>query len=630
MMLALNLSTKAMKPHPPGQPINIPFFKRIGPYMSVLIILGMAVPALIYLAIMQSLGWGAPLLGVNGVLSYMAPVGNSVVIYAAPSTKTYFSGIGGNYDVLLNPWRNYFLNRKLDFKEYQDVSQLRKLKNGVLILPSAVSLSEEERTEIMAFRSRGGAILSTWATGTRNGKGDWEGWQFLESLGVKHLGQISADKEVNHLILTGESPVSHTQPSGQRIFMSKTSESLLRFKGEMVAGRFMNWARITDDERRSEGAVIFSEQASNTGRTASFAFAETAWESHPLVTYALIDNTIQWLQREPTVVRAAWPNGKRAAQVIEMDTEQGFASALPFASMMQSLDLPATFYVLTSVGKLLPDVLNKLARDFEIGFHGDVHVSFKGQPASQQEQRMQNMRAEMASVIPDLKGMTGFRAPTEGYDATTEQLLHKIGMKHHVADPNRSEGRLPMLAKLDGVKPQDTLIVLPRTQRDDINLHWEKLTAEQTTKTLIDDVDLALDTGALGLLSIHSQNFNTGGTLIQALPGFLVHLKQHRAPLWVASAGQVADWWRERERLKLSSVYTGKRLEFNVTVTGDKPLAGASLIVMLPQKGILPTIQSVKTGIVKPTVSRIDDYRAAIVFGSLEPGDYAYQATFSP
>jgi peptidoglycan/xylan/chitin deacetylase (PgdA/CDA1 family) len=343
----------------------------------------------------------------------------------------------------------------------------------------------------------------------------------------------------------------------------------------------------------------------------------------------LIDDTLQWLKREPAIVRAAWPNGKLSAQVVEMDTEQEFSNALPFASMMQSMGYPATFYVLTSVGKLFPDVLTKLARDFEIGFHGDVHLSFKGQPANQQEKRIQTMRSEMASVIPNLKDMTGFRAPTEGYDGTTEQLLQKFGFRHHTADPNRTEGRLPVLAKLDGVEAKDSVVILPRTQRDDINLYGEKLSVEQTTKALIDDTDQAIDTGALGLLSIHSQNFNADGVLIKALPGFLEHLKQRRDPLWIASAGQVADWWRERERLKLSSNYTGKRLEFNITVAGEKPLNGAGLIVMLPQKGILPTVQTLKIGTSKPSVSKIDDYRALITLGALNPGNYAYQVTFA-
>ena len=628
MKLARALPFAAMKPALTDHREKQPFFKRIGAWLPTMTILGLAVPLLVYLAAMQLIGWRTPVPGVHGAISYATSGGGNVLLYASPNTRAYLAGIGGNYETLLVPWRTYFLDRKLGVKEIQDATQLRRHEKGVLVLPSAVSLSDEERAEILAFRARGGAILTTWATGTRNGKGDWEGWQFLETLGVKVLGEIPGDAELNHLILTGESPVSHTHPAGQRIGMGKTSESSLRATGEMVAGRFMNWARITDAERRNEGAIIYTEASAGMGRVVFFAFAESTWEPNQLVHYGFIDDTLQWLQREPSIVLAAWPNGKRAAQVIEMDTEDGFANALPFASMMQALDYPATFYVLTSVGKLFPDVLTRLARDFEVAYHGDVHDSFKDQSAAIQEQRIQNMRREMASVLPDTKNITGFRAPLEGYDATTEQLLHKYGIRHHVSSPNRTEARLPLLAKIDGVKTEDTLVVLPRTQRDDINMRGEQLTADQTTQALIDDFDLVVDTGALGLLSIHSQNFMADGTLPKAMPGFLVHTKQRRAQVWKATGGEVADWWRERERLKLSSANSGKRLVFNITVTGTKPVSGASLVVMMPQKGLLPSVQSTKIGGVKPTVSSIDNYRATILFDSLSPGHHAYQATF--
>lgn len=606
-----------------------PFFQRLGFYMPYMIIVGLLVPVVVYLAAMKSIGWQVSAFDANGLLTYAAPMQGNVTLYASSNTETYFKGIGGNYETLLVPWRNYFSNRKLDFKEIKNVAELRKQKTGVLILPSALSLSGEERTEIQAYRDKGGSILSTWATGTRNGKGEWEGWQLLESMGIKMLGEIPVTEDARNLTLTGESPVSHTLPAGKRIWMDKTSEPLLRVKGEMVAARFMDYARIVDDTRRGEGAVVYSEPKDSLNRTAYFAFAESSWESHPLATYDLIDDTIQWLKREPAVVRASWPNGKVAAEVIEMDTEQGFPNALPFAEMMQALDYRATFYVLTSVGKLFPNVLTMLARDFEVGYHADVHDSFKGQPASVQEQRIQNMKTEMASVVPDISRMTGFRAPIEGYDATTEMLLQKAGIRHHTADPARTDGRLPLFAKLEDVKTEDALVVLPRTQRDDINLIKQNLSVEQTQTELIDDFDLAVDTGALGLLSVHSQNFAQDSTLIKALPGFLEHLKTRRTKIWLASAGQVADWWRERERFKLSYGNSGKRLEFNVTITGKMPLSGATLIAMLPQKGFLPEVESLKIGMPKPVVSKIDDYRASIVFGLLPPGNYAYQMTFA-
>jgi peptidoglycan/xylan/chitin deacetylase (PgdA/CDA1 family) len=490
-------------------------------------------------------------------------------------------------------------------------------------------LSDQEREAISGFRAKGGGVLATWATGTRTGSGDWAGWQFLESLGAKSAGEIPPDSESRQLTLTGESPLTFQQPAGARIWMGKTTESLLRLTGESVAARFMNWPRVPEGDRLNEGAIVYSDAGSSAGRAVVFAFAETSWESRPFMAHQVFDDTLKWLQRQPSVVRAAWPNGKTSAQVMEMDTEQSFQNASAFAAMMKSIGYRSTFYLLTSVAVQFPEVTKALARDFEVGYHGDIHVSFKDQPIYTQEQRILNMKAELASVLSDTSTITGFRAPTEGYDAATELLLHKHGIRHHAADPSRLEGRVPTLVKMQGVPVEDALIVLARTQRDDINLYWEKLDVIQTTKALVDDFDLAADTGALGFLSIHSQNFDEGSVLRQAMPAFLTHLQTRRNQVWLASSGQVAQWWRDRERITISSSIAGKRLDFNVTVKGTQPVNGATFVIMLPQKGLLPSVRSTKIGQVVPRVVMLDDYRAVLIFESLKPGDYVFQASFS-
>ena len=610
-----------------------PAYRRIGPYLVSLVLIGLALTVLIYLSSMQVLGWKTPVLNLGRFSSAPAALGlvdarQGVALYASANTKEYFIGIGGNYDRLLAPWRSYFSSRRERFQEFNDAAQLHQLDAGVLILPSAVALSAQERADILRFRSQGGAILATWATGTRGAKGDWDGWQFLESIGAKSLGEIAQEPPARHLVLNGESPLSHSQPAGQRIVLSNVSERLLRLQGEGMAARIMNWSRIPDSERNSEGAVIFSEPSAQAGRSALFAFAESTWESQPQPIYTLIDDTLHWLLRRPAIVRSAWPYGKQAAQVIEMDTEEGFPNALRFAAMMQEMSYRGTFYVLTSVGKLYPEVLTSLSRDFEIGYHGDVHTGFKSQTTEQQQQRIASMRAEMAAALPEIKGLSGFRAPLESYDDTTETLLQKAGIRYHVTDPSRTEARLPVFARLAEVVTDNALVILPRTQRDDINMSKDKFSVEQTAQALIDDLDLSQSMGALGLLSVHSQNYASDSVLTQAMPAYLTHLKRHRDHFWLASAGQVADWWRERERFKLSVKLRGRVLDFDLSITGNSALSGASLIVILPTKGVLPTVQGLKVGMPKASVQKIDDYRAVIVFDTLNPGNYAYQASF--
>lgn len=601
---------------------NRPAYRRNGMYLPALFIMGIATAVLGFLLAMQSLGWKMPIVGAEQKKT--DSVQNGVVLYISPNSRAYFTQIGGNYDNLLVSWRNYFKQRKQSIKEISDMGELIKLTEGVLILPSALSLNDEERSEILRFQKNGGAVLATWATGSRNGKGDWQGWDLLAELGAQVLGEMEVGASAQQLVVNGESPVTHQSAAGKRIWLGKPAERFLRIKGENRGAQIMEWSRVPNKERASEAAITFSEKLG--GRAVVMAFAESAWEAQSFPIYDVLDDTLAWLSRKPAIVKSNWPNGRRSAEMIEMDTEQGFPNALRFGSMMRALSYRGTFYVLTSVGKQYPDVLQSLARDFEIGYHGDVHDNFKGQASSVQQQRINTMQAEMKEVLHDTSSVTGFRAPFESYDANTEKILVKSGIRHHTVDPARSDARLPELVKIDNVK--DALVILPRTQRDDINLDKEGLSQEKLAQALIDDFDLAFEMGGLGLLSIHSQNYGTDAPLTAAMPAFLAHLKKYRSQVWLASGTEVANWWRERERLKLSSRNLGRRLEFNLSVTGKTALLGGSLTVMLPKKGIMPNVQALKVGLPKPQVLKIDEYRAAIVFESLSPGDYAYQATF--
>ncbi|MCA0325003.1 MAG: polysaccharide deacetylase family protein [Proteobacteria bacterium] len=601
--------------------------QRIGIYLPSYFILGIAIPALVYVLVMALLGWRIPVFGSSAAVAFSDSQG-TVYLFASKSTRDYMSRVGGNYNVVLDPWRAYFAERKRGFREVDDLGSLPNQATGsVLILPSTVALSDSDRSRIHGFRARGGSVLATWVAGARNAAGDWQGWQFLEQLGVQVVGEMT-DNEERQLVLNGESPVSHTQPAGQRIWMSKASEPLLRLRGEMVAGRFTNWARVVDSARRAEGAVLYAEGSATAGRSVVFGFAETTWESHPAPMYPLIDDVLQWLRREPAVVRAAWPEGKKAANVIEMDTEEGFPNALRLVEQLRPQGIPATFFLLTSVARQHPEIVTELARDYEIGYHGDVHESYKGQPEAVQERRLETMKGQLQSVLPDIRQVLGFRAPLEGYDDTTQRLLQKVGIRYHAADPNSTEGRLPFVFKMENIKPEDALIVLPRTQRDDINFNKEKLDLEQISQALIDDFDMTADTGALGWLSLHSQNFGADAPLAQALPSYLQHLKQRNMNIWYAQAGQVAAWWRERERFKVGVDQTGRRIDLNITVTRGKPIERANVIVMLPFKNAVSTIRSTKVGITDPITIRLDPFRTMVKFPPLAPGDYSYRVTF--
>lgn len=606
-------------------------------FMPLIIIGGIAAVAMAYLLSMRALGWkdmdeiripvtlGAGLLDGGDA---------SVYLYKSKYSGNYFTAVGGNYDVLIAPWRKHFTDTATSFKEIGSPQDIAQLSRGVLVLPSAASLSDDERREILDFSKRGGNIMASWALGSRNAAGEWLGYDFLKNLlNVSVAGEVPSGDTSRYLNLYGETPVSAPQYAGQRLWMGNISETPLLLKGGHTAGIISNWQRSATPEKDT-AAVVFDEAGEERrhARWVMFGFAETSWEYQQQDIQNLVSSSLKWLQHQPTVYKANWPHPYQAAQIIEMDTEQGFPNALEFAAMMDEKRLPATFYCLSSEAVKFPGMVKTLARTHEIAYHGDLHTGFKDQTEAEQANRLRKMKSDMQGILGDTRSLVGFRAPTEEYDKTTEGLLLKMGMRHHTADPNRSNRRLPLFSDVSQDQPDQALVVLPRTQRDDINLIRDGLLhgtdSASLSKELIDDFNLSSEMGGLGLLSIHTQNFAPAAPLPLAMPAYLSHVQRRRGKVWVSYANKIADWWRDRERLEYAVSGNSGKLELNVTIKGKEAINGVSLVITNPQANATPKIQPLKANAPMPQVQALDSLRTALVFSSLPPGDYGYSVVY--
>ena len=551
------------------------------------------------------------------------------VIYLSESTAAHLHEVGGNYDVLASPWRSYFAARAIPFSTITDLSDLSTNAQTTLILPSAVSLTTREREEILAFYNRGGSILTTWATGTWLAPGQWAGWDFLNSLGANVSGDTGTDLS-KFLIVRGETPVTFGMDAGERIPLTTAAEKILLFRDNASsAGRLVNWQRLAEPGIREKNSIVqFNEATDKKGRIVLFGFSENSWPAAREKIYPLLDNCLTWLMRRPAIVRANWPNAASAAQVLEMDTEEGFANAVDFAALARSKNVPVSFFVLTSVAKKFPEVLKSLSQDHEIAFHGDVHDGFKGQEPTLQGERIRAMQADIDQLLGPGPDRVGFRPPKEEYDASTQRVLMENGIRYEVIDPNSTQGRLPFITKPGDPDPERNLIALPRTQRDDLNLLTESADPAVIERALIEDLDIAAESGGLAVLSIHSQNFAPGSPLARAMPYYLSYLNTLRPEMWLTDTGAVARWWRARSRVSLSLTTRGDNVELDMTVSGSTPVNELSLIVMTPARDVEPKISALKVGMPTPTVEMMDPLRYRINFPSLSPKNYSYQVTF--
>lgn len=562
------------------------------------------------------------------ISSIKVPFSNTYLLNSK-ETRDYFTSIGENYDLILNQWHYYFDARGVKYIDIQDADLIADLKSGILILPSTVALSSEERTAIQAYEKKGGSVLATWATGVRNGTGEWVGYGFLqEQFDINVTGEIAAQDNEKFLVVSGDTPVASSLPAGSRIWLGldKIHEHPLRVSGgDNVAGRFMDAVRTPSIANTNE-AIVYTEPGSS--RRVYFSFAEKSWRFQQADIYSLLDNVLNWLHRRPDAYLANWPYPYRAAQIIEMDTEQGFPNASKLADMLDSYGLQGTFYCLTSVATIYPDIVERLEHNHEIAYHGDVHDAFKGQPKEIQSKRLDTMQLELQPLVTTPSKLRGFRPPYELGDRVVESLLFEKGFGHILPNSDDTEAMLPYISSASPKNFQNGLIVLPRTQRDDMNFIRNGLSSQDMTMTMNKDFDQAHEYGALGVLSVHSQNFEPDGPIAKPMAEFLAHIKSSGDKTWVAPSGTIESWWRERALFKSKLTGTPSKMLLNITVKKPGVHWSTSLVISNTVRGLHPKIKISKVGKTQPKLIPLDDYRTAIVFNVLEPGNYSYHLSY--
>ena len=528
-----------------------------------------------------------------------------LVLLQSPATAAYFKGTKTSYeDDLLVPWRSFFRRNKVAVREAK-AGELASIKGkAVLILPSTVVLSDAERKAVQSRIAAGWSVLGTWALGTRDEKGRARGYGFIEELfGVKVIYDKPAAEDFRTFVPYGETPLTYRLRAGQRMYFRPSEEAPLRLRTDHGAGRLSDFSRDVSRPEALMPVAAFDER--NGSRRAYIGVAESSWDSAQADMDAMLFSTLEWLKRKPIVFRSAWPGAYEAALLLEMDTEDKFANGAAYAAQLDKAGLRGTFFCLTSEAAKNAGTLKRIAAKHEIAYHAEVHTGFKGLDAAKQDERMKAMEKQLAPLLPQGMKVVGFRPPLEEYDATTEKVLRPNGLAYMAASNETSEDMLPLFSKVD---PQ--LVLLPRTWADDIVLlRAGKLEAAAADRMLLASLETTLAGHALGLLSIHSQHFESGGALDRAMPPFLQAVAKARDKLWISPAEEIARWWRDREAVKVTT--RGDRVTLDVARGGIK---GIKLIVIAPTAGKAPQVEG------GGRVSKLDDQRWAILLPELAAG----------
>lgn len=451
-------------------------------------------------------------------------------------------------------------------------------------------------------------------------------------LNVKVVGNTQADEDDNFMIVHGDNPIAHSLPAGLRVWLERVDEFYpLRLVGGHAAANIMDWSRTFVPGQPTTG-IVFDERRQTSGflsRSVVLGYPERMWLSaDPKSLEAIAHNALLWLLRQPDAYLSAWPRPYSSAFVMAVDVASVLVeSDLAFSKMLEEAGGRASYYLLGDLAAKSAERLKKLqSNGHELGYLGDRFDGFRFQPTNTQVKRLDAMRKAIADAGVAVPADAGFRPPMESYDQTTERLVKEQAFGHFVVLMDATEARLPFMMQRGENDDQSgtTLVVLPRTQASP-DQWMEENDPDEGLQFFLEE--LSLTEQMSGLLFVRVPNQSLMST--EQLETMFSSLKGRSHRMWLATASQVAQWWRERGSLhaRMEAGLNGPVLV--VTQSGTKPSTQpATVWVNLPESGSVLRIADTGGGKNLPKVSSVDAWRASVSLEGLAPGEHRWSVHF--
>jgi hypothetical protein len=144
-------------------------------------------------------------------------------------------------------------------------------------------------------------------------------------------------------------------------------------------------------------------------------------------------------------------------------------------------------------------------------------------------------------------GPEGLRPPEEVFDSNTLRAWQEAGGSYVLA-MNQARSASPEVYRLDG----GPLVLLPRLLKDDYNVFVQDgaVRVDRLKEAFLGGMEKIRSVGGLAVVTVHTQIVGTG-TRLDAIRT-VGDTAKAQGDWWIARAGEVAGWWKERASVRVS------------------------------------------------------------------------------
>jgi peptidoglycan/xylan/chitin deacetylase (PgdA/CDA1 family) len=446
----------------------------------------------------------------------------------------------------------------------------------VVVIPSAPCMTVATRELIARATARGQGLIVTGVAGTHDAGCREIGYGLITELTGASRAEMLEPREMVYVTIPSRSPLAADIPPGARIELDPGRQVALRLPGRDAYYSGYTLEPLPAAERPLvDGAVAHSTASGARVVYWGFDLADASplpWTREVLA--LLVRNSASWAAGAPIVEIEPWPRGFRAAAVIAQDVEDQFANAEHALDSLRAAGIRSTFYLTSDIALRNRRLTRTIAEHAEVGTHSENHRVLGGASRDEQRTRLELTQRDLGELVG--RPILGLRPPQEQFDRATMAAWLAAGGSY-LFGANNARVAAPELLEIDG----DTLVLFGRVSPDDFiaAAPGASRDPEQLAETFLHEFAKVRALGGLFLFSYHSQLF--------ARPEYVpIVARVARAvaadtTVWLATAAEVADWWRARSSVRVRATIAGGRLRISARNDGTTATSEAVVRVVL-------------------------------------------------
>lgn len=520
-----------------------------------------------------------------------------VVVVRDASAASYYDS-PAILDSVVARWRDALLAVGADVRIVPSDSLDTAARDArVLVIPDSPCLSLATDEAIARVRAAGGGMIVTGPAAVNDAACRPLGLGFVVGTSGASRAELLGGRDMVYVTVPAGGPLAMDVPPGARLDLRPAHQVALR-----ALGRDAFYSDYALQPLPAHGMPLvdgaMTHDVVGRARTVYWGFdlgdaVRLPWTEEIL--RLLVRNSVAWAAGEPLGTVEPWPHGRRAAAAIAQDVEAGFADARVALDTLRALHVRSTYFVISNLAQRNPELSRAFPAAGEIGSHTENHRLIGGQPAAVQLARLERTQHDLTGLLG--RSVLGLRPPEEQFDRNTMAAWRAAGGTY-IFGANDSRSAAPELFDVGGARasaprgaPRDPLVLLGRAGGDDFAVlaSARGQGTDTVAATFLDEYRRFRALGGMYVLSYHSQNL-----VRPELLGGLVRTARAIAAdtsVWLATTGQIADWWRRRAQLVVGVTGDPARA-LTVVVHNDGPRAVAGAVVRVSTGAEVPPVEA--------------------------------------